>query len=461
MGGMADHEWAADPRIRDVLAGLLGSVAAAGSAAGLDTLIAPLSGGERRRIALARLLLAASTCCCSTSRRTTSTSRASTGSHATSPPGPPCGRDARPLVPRRRLHAHLGGHRRAVQQYEGGYAAWMLARAERDRIAAATEERRRNLAPQGARLAAARAAGAHVEAAVPDRGRQRPDRRRAARPRPRRAAEVRDRPARPLRRRPRGRRRRVRRAPAAAPGDVAARPRRPRRPGRRERLREDDAAARAARPVRAGSRARCGSAPPSGRRCCPRTSRIWTATCACSSRSSRPRADRARRRARADRHQLCERFGFAGGRAWTHVRDLSGGERRRLQLMRLLMGEPNLLCWTSRATTSTSTRCSRSRTCSTRWPGTLVVVSHDRYLVERVCDDVYAIADDLPCATCPAASTSTSTSAARPPRRRRRRRRRGRPSRRAAPSCARHVATPRGWSASSSGWRRARRSCTR
>ena len=41
--------------------------------------------------------------------------------------------------------------------------------------------------------------------------------------------------------------------------------------------------------------------------------------------------------------QLCERFGFTGDRQWTYVRDLSGGERRRLQLMRLLMGEPNVL----------------------------------------------------------------------------------------------------------------------
>ena len=155
----------------------------------------------------------------------------------------------------------------AVQQYDGGYAAWILAarRARPDRRGhrgAAPEPR-----PQGARLAAAGAAGADVEAAVPDRGGERADRGRAARPQHRRAAPVRDRPARPLRRRPRGRRRRVRRAPAAAPGDVAARAGRPGRPGGRERLREDDAAARAARTARRRIAARRGSAPPSGRRC--------------------------------------------------------------------------------------------------------------------------------------------------------------------------------------------------
>ncbi|MDX6377328.1 MAG: transport system ATP-binding/permease protein, partial [Gaiellaceae bacterium] len=58
VGGLADHEWAADARIRDVLDGLLGGVAAARFPEGLDTPIAPLSGGERRRIALAKLLLA-------------------------------------------------------------------------------------------------------------------------------------------------------------------------------------------------------------------------------------------------------------------------------------------------------------------------------------------------------------------------------------------------------------------
>src|SRR4029079_7204627 len=57
VGGLADHEWAADPRIRDVLAGLLRRVAAGRVDGGAHTPTAPLSGGERRRIALARLLL--------------------------------------------------------------------------------------------------------------------------------------------------------------------------------------------------------------------------------------------------------------------------------------------------------------------------------------------------------------------------------------------------------------------
>ena len=73
----------------------------------------------------------------------------------------------------------------AVHQYDGGYAAYVLARAERDRQEAARDDRRRAAGAQGARLAAARAAGADGEAEVPHRGRERADRRRARRSRDR------------------------------------------------------------------------------------------------------------------------------------------------------------------------------------------------------------------------------------------------------------------------------------
>ncbi len=87
------------------------------------------------------------------------------------------------------VHARRGRSPTAtVHQYEGGYAAYVLARAERDRQAATREEKRQQLDAQGAGVAAARAAGADVEAEVPDRGRQRADRGRAGRARHRRAA---------------------------------------------------------------------------------------------------------------------------------------------------------------------------------------------------------------------------------------------------------------------------------
>ena len=146
VGGRADHEWAGDPPFRDVLDGLLGGVELR-RLPGLDSPIAPLSGGERRRVALAKLLL-----------------------------------DALELLlldePTNHLDVegvdwlarHLAARRGsmmvvthdrwfldavcthtwevadgAIHQYEGGYAAYVLARAERDRQAAAREDRRRQL----------------------------------------------------------------------------------------------------------------------------------------------------------------------------------------------------------------------------------------------------------------------------------------------------------------------------
>ena len=92
--------------------------------------------------------------------------------------------------------------------------------------------------------------------------------------------------------------------------------------------------------------------------------------------------------------QLCERFGFVGNRQWTFVADLSGGERRRLQLMRLMMAEPNVLLLDEPTNDLDIDTLTALEDLLDGWPGTLVVVSHDRYFVERVCDDVYAITDD-------------------------------------------------------------------
>ena len=88
---------------------------------------------------------------------------------------------------------------------------------------------------------------------------------------------------------------------------------------------------------------------------------------------------------------LCDRFGFRGDRARTLVDDLSGGERRRLQLMRLLMGEPNVLLLDEPTNDLDIDTLTALEDLLDGWPGTLVVVSHDRYFVERVCDDVYAL----------------------------------------------------------------------
>src|SRR6185503_17524874 len=88
---------------------------------------------------------------------------------------------------------------------------------------------------------------------------------------------------------------------------------------------------------------------------------------------------------------LCERFGFGGEKGRTLVRDLSGGERRRLQLMRLLMGEPNVLFLDEPTNDLDIDTLTALEDLLDGWPGTLVVVSHDRWFVERVCDDVHAL----------------------------------------------------------------------
>src|SRR5918998_100946 len=91
---------------------------------------------------------------------------------------------------------------------------------------------------------------------------------------------------------------------------------------------------------------------------------------------------------------LCDRFGFRGEKARTLVADLSGGERRRLQLMRLLMGEPNVLLLDEPTNDLDIDTLTALEDLLDGWPGTLVVVSHDRYFVERVCDNVYALVGD-------------------------------------------------------------------
>jgi ATP-binding cassette subfamily F protein uup len=88
---------------------------------------------------------------------------------------------------------------------------------------------------------------------------------------------------------------------------------------------------------------------------------------------------------------LCERFGFRGAKAHTPVDDLSGGERRRLSLMRLLMEEPNVLLLDEPTNDLDIDTLRALEDLLDGWPGTLIVVSHDRYFVERACDNVYTV----------------------------------------------------------------------
>ncbi|WP_249009506.1 ABC-F family ATP-binding cassette domain-containing protein [Conexibacter sp. DBS9H8] len=90
--------------------------------------------------------------------------------------------------------------------------------------------------------------------------------------------------------------------------------------------------------------------------------------------------------------KLLERFGFRGERLRTRVADLSGGERRRLALMSLLMEEPNVLILDEPTNDLDIDTLTALEDLLDGWPGTLIIVSHDRYFIERVCDDVFALA---------------------------------------------------------------------
>jgi ABC transport system ATP-binding/permease protein len=91
--------------------------------------------------------------------------------------------------------------------------------------------------------------------------------------------------------------------------------------------------------------------------------------------------------------QLLERLGFAGDQLSARVGELSGGQRRRLQLMLTLLAEPNVLLLDEPTNDVDTDMLAATEDLLDSWPGTLLVVSHDRYLLERVTDQQYAILD--------------------------------------------------------------------
>ena len=92
--------------------------------------------------------------------------------------------------------------------------------------------------------------------------------------------------------------------------------------------------------------------------------------------------------------QLLERLGFSAERQWTRIGDLSGGERRRVQMLRLLMAEPNVLLLDEPTNDLDIETLTEFEDLLDGWPGTLVVVSHDRYFLERVTEHVMALLGD-------------------------------------------------------------------
>jgi ATP-binding cassette subfamily F protein uup len=393
VGDRADHEWMADKAFRDVLDGLLGGVELRRFEAGIDTPIAPLSGGERRRIALARLLLDAPELLLLDEPT----------NHLDVE-----GVDwlARHLAARRGTLLVVTHDRwfldavcqatwevadGAVHRYEGGYAAYVLARAERDRIESVREDRRQMLV---------RKELAWLRRGPPARTSKPKFRIEAANalidgePEPRDHAEL------------------LRFASARLGDKVLDAEHVSLAYGDTQVLRDvtwrlgpgDRVALVGVNGSGKTSLVRLLSgeiAPTAGT-----VERGQTVRLAHLSQDTAEipgdlrvleSLEAVRGRATLSGGQeitaalLVERFGFRGEKARTLVRDLSGGERRRLQLMRLLMDEPNVLLLDEPTNDLDIDTLTALEDLLDGWPGTLVVVSHDRYFVERVCDDVFAL----------------------------------------------------------------------
>lgn len=89
--------------------------------------------------------------------------------------------------------------------------------------------------------------------------------------------------------------------------------------------------------------------------------------------------------------KMLERLGFSRDELNSRVKDLSGGQRRRLQLLLILLEEPNVLILDEPGNDLDTDMLAVTEDLLDGWPGTLIVVSHDRYFIERVTDDQYAI----------------------------------------------------------------------
>jgi ATP-binding cassette subfamily F protein uup len=410
LAGMAEHEWAGQAHVRDVLAGLLGGIDAPAYRDGLDTVVGPLSGGERRRIALAKALL-----------EPDSTDRLLLLDEPTNH------LDVEAIA---WLAGHLKERRSAllvvthdrwfldevcdhtwevasgqVHAYEGGYSAFVLARAERARVASADWDRKQNLLRK--ELAWLRR-GAPARTSKPKFRIDAANALIAAEPPPRDAAELMSFATARL-----GRTVYELEDVTYSVGATAA----------------DQDGATSARTLldhvtwqlapgeRLGLVGVNGSGKTSLLRLLtgavvPDSGKVVTGVTVKPALLAQeitevPPAKRVREaveevRAEVDlgkgktltASQLLDRFGFTGEKQWTPVGDLSGGERRRLQVLRLLMGEPNVLLLDEPTNDLDIDTLTALEDLLDGWPSSMIVVSHDRYFLERTTDRIAALLGD-------------------------------------------------------------------
>ncbi|MCF6376380.1 ABC-F family ATP-binding cassette domain-containing protein [Nocardioides KLBMP 9356] len=389
LGGRADHEWAADPTTRQVVDELLAGVT-------LDRAVVGLSGGERRRCALAALLLSRHDLIVldEPTNHLDVEAVAWLASHLVTLPS------ALIVVTHDRwfldevCQTTWEVHDGAVDSYEGGYAAYVLAKAERQRQAAASETRRMNLARKElawlrrgppARTSKPKfridAANALIDDVPPPRDRMELQRF-ASQRLGKDVIDIED-------------------------VDLA----------RGDKVLLDHATWRIGPGDRIGIvgvngagktsllSLISGALPPSvGRVRHGRTVAMQHLTQALDEIDPEarvlPTVESIRRVTKTLDGQeitatsMLERFGFTGDRLTARLGDLSGGERRRFQLLKLLLTEPNVLLLDEPTNDLDIDTLNVLEDFLDSWPGTLIVVSHDRYFLERVTDSVWALLGD-------------------------------------------------------------------
>ncbi|MCP9950310.1 ABC-F family ATP-binding cassette domain-containing protein [Actinomadura madurae] len=388
LGDRAEHEWAGEVRVRDILAGLLADL-------DLDAPLAGMSGGERRRVALARLLVPESDLLLLDEPTNHLDIEAIDwlARHLR-------GRKAALLVVTHdrwfldevtdRTWEVVDGR---VERYEGGYSAYVLAKAERARIAAATEAKRQNLlrkelawlrrGPQ-ARTSKPKFRVDAAQALIADEPplRDSVELTRFATARLGKTVyDVED-----VTVELGGRDLFTRMTWRVGPGDrvglVGVNG-----SGKSTLLRLLDGSVRpVSGTVVQGKTVQLAHLSQNLEDLDP-SRRVLESV-----EEIRGRVTVGKREWTAS--QLLERLGFPGDRQWTPVGDLSGGERRRLQLLRLLMGEPNVLLLDEPTNDLDIETLTEVEDLLDGWPGTLVVVSHDRYFLERITDHVVALLGD-------------------------------------------------------------------
>ncbi|MFE4538872.1 ABC-F family ATP-binding cassette domain-containing protein [Streptomyces scopuliridis] len=402
IGDLADHEWAGNAKIRDVLTGLFGGLDLPGFPQGLDTVIAPLSGGERRRIALAKLLIGEPELIVLDEP----TNHLDVEGIAWLAEHLRARRSALVCVTHDRWFLDQvctrmwDVQRGAVHEYEGGYSDYVFARAERERIAATEEAKRQNLVRK--ELAWLRR-GAPARTSKPRFRVEAANELIADVPPPRDTSEL------------------MKFANArlgktvfdmedvtvqAGPKVLLTHLTWQLGPGDRVGLVGVNGAGKTSllRALAEAARSQGDVQPAAGKVVVGRTVKLAYLSQEVTElkpsvrvleavQQVRDRVDLGKGR-EMTAGQLCEQFGFTKEKQWTPVGDLSGGERRRLQLLRLLMDEPNVLFLDEPTNDLDIETLNQLEDLLDGWPGSMVVISHDRFFIERTTDKVMALLGD-------------------------------------------------------------------